>query len=246
MGLNVTGPFRLRVAEDGTMTWYFGPPPEPNPGGNIETSTVLMEMRFPCIIESPNPFPPLAAKTEGLNAIYPYLPNGEVDWDSGIFWYPGFDGVEPEAGFWTNFRKCSEIGGGSDSPPFIQPDLPPAEETGELPRDGFVASSLPYSKALGAIGDDGVWFRATLRAGTYRFHTVDSPDPVSYDTEIIVFTSPKDLPINLDFVDFSGDISANDLRSDLTVTVDAGDYFIYVFAENGPIPAGTIFKLEAA
>lgn len=230
------------------MTWYFGPRPKPDPNNYVETSTVLMEMRFPCIIESPIPFPRLGVKTTGLNAIYPYLPNGEVDWDSSIFWYPGFDGVEPEAeaDFWTNFRKCHEVDAGPDSPPFIQPDLPPAEETGESPGYGFVASNLPYSKELGALGDDGVWFRATLSAGTYRIHTADSPDPMSYDTAFNVFTSPKDLPIDLDFIGFGEDISAGDLRSDLTITVDAGDYFIYVFAENGPIPAGAIFKIEAA
>ena len=116
MGVNVTGPFRVLVAVDGTIAPYFGPvPPCPDNPNVPYTSTYLMENIFPAIAECPRPFPEMH-----FSAYFP-MESGMfgglwVSWteevqDGDIFLYLG--GVPEQTlvpGFWANFRKCKEIG----------------------------------------------------------------------------------------------------------------------------------------
>ena len=115
MGLNVTGPFRVLVAVDGTITPYFGPlPARPDDPNAPYTSANIIENIFPAIVECPRPFPEMefmayfpmdGGMFGGLTVFW----TEEVQ-QGDIFLYLG--GIPEQAlvpGFWTNFRKCREI-----------------------------------------------------------------------------------------------------------------------------------------
>ena len=115
MGLNVTGPFRVLVAADGTITPYFGPlPPRPDNPKVPYTSTNIIENIYPAIAECPRPFPEMEFAA--------YFPRDGGMWgglwvswteevkNGDIFIYLG--GVPEQTlvpGFWTNFLACKEV-----------------------------------------------------------------------------------------------------------------------------------------
>ena len=140
--------------------------------------------------------------------------------------------------FWTNFRKCHET----------------AESEGP-PQGATVVPGLPYSITLPAItASDKLLFEVTLGAGTYRFHTTDSPHPTEHDTHIALFNAAGAMLAQNDDIDVDG----GDYRSNITKTLSAGTYYIMLTAfgtafDNGfgavldgnEVAAGTIFKVDA-
>ena len=158
--------------------------------------------------------------------------------------------AKPIPGFWTNFRKCREIGsgtgaGGGSSPPI---DATPPESA--------VAVTAPYAATLGAVGAGEIkWFEVTLAAGDYRFHTTDSPDPADYDTHLALFGADGKVIAESDDVDLDN----SDYRSSITKALADGTYYVGLtgfgteFSDGfgaalsgNAVPAGTIFKIEAA
>lgn len=140
--------------------------------------------------------------------------------------------------FWTNFRNCSE------------------NSTGVTVDANQTVAKLPYRLALPAFSvGDRMWFKVTLAAGTYRFHTTDSPDPMEHDTHIALFRAAGGLVAESDDVDALG----GDYRSSITETLVAGTYYIaiggfgaevgagfsFVPSADAVVPAGAVFKIEA-
>lgn len=147
--------------------------------------------------------------------------------------------------FWTRLVGTSEK---------LSAPGPSPEAGGKTPETATVISSLPYSTTLGAIfGAAVLWFKVTLGAGAYRFHTTASPDPTGHDTHIALFSAAGAV------IAVNDDVSGEDYRSSITETLPAGDYHIAIgghgsaagsgfsFVPSGNIVApGAVFRVEAA
>lgn len=164
---------------------------------------------------------------------------------------------EPAAPFWTNFICAREVVGSAGPGPGPGPDPDPDPVAGgNTPETAAVITNLPYSTTLGEIAGGAVqWFKVALSAGTYKFHTTDSPAPTDHDTHLALFGVNGALIAENDDIDLDGD----DFRSSVTETLAAGTYYVVVGGCGAAVgagfsfvthpivgvPAGVVFKIEA-
>lgn len=160
------------------------------------------------------------------------------------------DGEEPgeQTEFWTGFIGAREVLG-------VAPPSPQPPDEPDLPGSPIVVSSLPYSTTLGALSSGtATWFKVTVGAGTYTFKTTDSPSP-AYDTYLALFNANG----NVVATNEDADAGADDWRSRITSTLEAGTYYVALGGFEGSagsgftfgagstsLPAGTVFKIETA
>lgn len=162
--------------------------------------------------------------------------------------------VSELADFWTNLINCRELDTGTGSG--SGGGVAPGTGGGDSPGGAIVIAGAPYSATLGQISKSAVlWFKVTLAAGTYRFHTTDSPQSMDHDTHLALFNTSGAVVAANDDIDLDG----GDYRSSITETLAAGTYYValssygstagagfsLVLAGEYDVPAGTIFKVEA-